>query len=101
MTVQAVLEVDSWTACVAAGLPVGSCSMFECGGSLRGDLPERIGGKVWYSATCDRCGHEIVSPDGRTTAPTEPMRVAAARPSWAHVGTGERERDARERAAGD
>ena len=51
MSVVAAIEVDSWAACVAARLLVGSCSQEHCPGSLFPEPPEKVGGKVWYSAT--------------------------------------------------
>lgn len=52
-----------WMRHVSEWLSVGEC---ECGGMYAGRVPERIGSRTWYAASCGSCGHEMTAPDGRT-----------------------------------
>lgn len=53
-------------ACTEGGL-VGDCS---CGGYLAPRKPEKVAGRMDYTATCRQCAREVCAPGGRLGRPS-------------------------------
>ncbi len=61
----------AWTRAVDGKELVGSCRQPQarggiCPGFLTAGEPEQVNQKWWFTATCLKCQHEYVAPNGKT-----------------------------------
>lgn len=99
------ISLSDWEFAVQSASPVGRCTIVGCSGLMLPMPAIEASGQLWFDARCNVCDHETSSPGGHVQTRRKPSYGATPprglKLALRQTRAAQRERDFRERAAGD